>query len=150
MRWNAFITTLLLITIALLITVLWFQFHGHPVLLPGAKDAEGIEYKDFISILLTALAVMIAVATILLAALALWGFGALKDEARGVAKSVAERTAKEIAEPVASRTAREVVRFSVGSGSASIQETPDEASFTGEVIEDQDDADADAGKDDAL
>jgi hypothetical protein len=100
---------------------------------------------------------MIAVATILLAALALWGFGALKEVARDVAKSVAEgvaeevaeRTAKEIAEPVASRTAREVVRFS--EGGVSTQETPDEASFMGNVIdEEQDDANEGAGKDDAL
>jgi ABC-type enterochelin transport system permease subunit len=129
MRWRAFIIALLLIVIALLATILWLQVHAHPIWIPGEKDAEGVEYKDFISILLTALAVMIALATILLAGLALWGFGALKDEAR----SVAERVAKETAEPVAARAARDMVDFSrdILYG----QETPDDVSVRGETDE---------------
>jgi hypothetical protein len=86
---------------ALLLYLLWSSR------LPLAKDGQGIEYKDFISILLTALAVMIAAATILLATAAIWGFTALREEARSSAEKEASRVARDIAESVATRTARE-------------------------------------------
>lgn len=52
-----------------------------------------IDYKDFVSILLTAIAVMIAILTIFIAAAAVWGFSALKDEACRVARSEANQVA---------------------------------------------------------
>ena len=110
MHRQAINTVLFLILVSLMITVLWFQLHGHPVILAGDNVANGIEYKDYITILLTALAVMMAMATILLAALAIWGFGALKDEAKKVAQEVAQRvaiqTAKDVAGPIAARESR--------------------------------------------
>src|SRR4051794_26710329 len=66
-------------------------------------ESSTLEYKDFISILLTGLAVMIAVATILLAAAAIWGFELIRKEARLSAEHeasvVAERVAREVAGP---------------------------------------------------
>lgn len=66
--------------------------------------AGGIEYKDFISILLTALGVLMTVLAIFLAVLAVWGFNTLRDEARRVAWEAAEREAKIVAAAVAART----------------------------------------------
>jgi hypothetical protein len=56
-----------------------------------------VEYKDFISILLTAIAVMIAIATAVAAMAAVWGYGAIREELnRTVAKTAGDR-AEEIA-----------------------------------------------------
>jgi hypothetical protein len=67
---------------------------------PPIKEADGIEYKDFISILLTALGVMIAAATILIATAAIWGFAVLREEARSSAERTAAKVAREVAESV--------------------------------------------------
>lgn len=88
-------TILLVFVIALLITNIVLMRSGHPIAMPGDKDAQGLEYKDFITIVLTALAVMVAVATLLLAALAVYGYGALREEAVKTASVVAARTVRE-------------------------------------------------------
>lgn len=88
-------TILLVFVIALLITNVVLMRSGHPVVMPGGKDAQGLEYKDFLTIILTALAVMVGVATLMLAALAVYGYGALKDEAMKTASVVAARTVRE-------------------------------------------------------
>jgi len=41
---------------------------------------DGIEYKDLITIILTALAVMIAVGTVVIAIMAIWGYKSISDE----------------------------------------------------------------------
>ena len=78
---------------------------------PNARAHE-IEYKDFISILLTGLAVMVAVATVLLAAAAIWAFEFIRREACAAAileaKKVAEKEARETASAVAIRMARSI------------------------------------------
>jgi hypothetical protein len=100
---------LIVFNVALGILVLYFLMRGYR---PPPKDAQTIEYKDFISILLTGLAVMMAVGTIMIAAAAVWGFEAIRKEVRvsadAVARETATRIAKEVAGPIAARTAREV------------------------------------------
>src|SRR3954471_5594814 len=72
-------------------------------------ESSTLEYKDFISILLTGLAVMIAVATVFLAAAAIWGFEAIRREAKASAEIEARETATTVARAVATRTARETL-----------------------------------------
>jgi heme/copper-type cytochrome/quinol oxidase subunit 2 len=110
---RATIAFLICFNVALGILVIYLQSRAYHS--PG-KEAQPIEYKDFISILLTGLAVMIAVATIVLAAAAIWGFEALRKEAKASAENVARETAtavatvvaKDVAATVAARTARDV------------------------------------------
>jgi hypothetical protein len=66
-----------------------------------------IEYKDFVSIVLTALALMIAMLAAFLAALAVYGFQFIRKEAQKLAESEATRVAKVTAETVASRAVME-------------------------------------------
>jgi len=109
MERRATIAFLICFNVALGILVVWFLSRGYQ---PHLKEAQTIEYKDFISILLTGLAVMIAVATIMLAAAAVWGFEAIRKEAKASAENVARETAtavaKDVAATVAARTARDV------------------------------------------
>ena len=104
------IAFLISFNVALGILVLYMLSRGYQPPKVEAGIAQTIEYKDFISILLTGLAVMIAVATILVAAGAIWGFEFLRKEttqtAEREARTVAERTARSVAEAVATRTAR--------------------------------------------
>lgn len=71
-------------------------------------QTQAIEYKDFISIVLTALAVIIAALTVFVAVAAIWGFTALREEARATAERVATSTASGTAERLATKIAREV------------------------------------------
>jgi hypothetical protein len=92
---NVFLLLFNIALSALLIYCLWSNRW------PPISEARGIEYKYFISILLTALAVMIAVATILIAVAAIWGFAVLREEARSSAERIAAKVAREVAESVA-------------------------------------------------
>jgi hypothetical protein len=100
------IAFLIIFNVSLGILVLYFLARGYQ---PAPKDAQTIEYKDFISILLTGLAVMIAVATVFLAAAAIWGFEAIRREAKASAEIEARETATTVARAVATRTARETL-----------------------------------------
>ena len=68
---------------------------------------------EFISLILGALAVMIAVLTVFLAVLALWGYNSLREAAREIATAEAKRTAEE----VAGRTTRTLQDQESGQGS---------------------------------
>lgn len=78
----------------------------------GSPGGAPLEYKDFISIILSALAVMLAALTLFVAVAAIWGFAALREEARSSAEQEARETATkvatEVAESVAARTALDV------------------------------------------
>jgi hypothetical protein len=67
------------------------------VLGPSAKDVSSLDYRDFVSILLAALGVMIAVFTVIISILAIWGYNNIQI----TAKETAEKTAKETAEKIA-------------------------------------------------
>jgi hypothetical protein len=82
--------------------------------------SAGLDYKDFVSILLTATALMLAVLGAILAILAVYGFQGIKEDAvkragraakktaMPVASNIAKQTATDIATLVASKTAEEV------------------------------------------
>lgn len=77
----------------------------------GSAPGGGIEYKDLISIVLTALSAMIALLAFFIAAFAFWGFSYIEKKLIKVAKKAADKAAREVAEPVASRaTAAYLVR----------------------------------------
>ena len=111
MVWRSCVIGLLLVIGGLLATISILQWQSHPVFVDSGKDSEGVEYKDLVVIILTALGVMIAVATIVLAALAIWGFSTLREEASRIAREVAPAAAREAAEPVAARTATDYLQM---------------------------------------
>lgn len=82
-----------------------------------------IEYKDFISILLTAISVILAAVTIFIALLAIWGYTSIKAaamtsaeiKATEIAAQVADKIAREVAMPVAAREAQAAAKLYAGS-----------------------------------
>jgi len=75
------------ITLVLLACILVFK----NVLGPSTKDASSLDYRDFVSILLAALGVMIAVFTVMISILAIWGYNNIQV----TAKETAEKIVKE-------------------------------------------------------
>ncbi len=71
--------------------------------------STSIEYKDFLSIILTALAIMLAILGTFLAALAVLGFEAIRTEARKIAKDEACKAATLEARVVAGEVAPKAV-----------------------------------------
>jgi hypothetical protein len=98
------IAFLVLCNVALGILVLYFLSRGYQ---PPPKASQTIEYKDFISILLTGLAVMIAVMTVFLAAAAIWGYERIRRDVLVAAEVEARKVATAVSTVVATRTARE-------------------------------------------
>jgi hypothetical protein len=68
-----------------------------------------VEYKDFVTILLTALAVMIAVGTIMAAFAAIYGFDLLRKELVKASAETAAKVAAEQAEKIARARVDELV-----------------------------------------
>jgi hypothetical protein len=75
------------ITLVLLACILVFK----NVLGPSTKDASSLDYRDFVSILVAALGVMIAVFTVMISILAIWGYNNIQV----TAKETAEKIVKE-------------------------------------------------------
>lgn len=76
----------------------------------GVKhDAGGWSYQDLVSILLTAIGVLLAIVALFVAFLAIWGYTTLKELAANIARDAAEKEARRVAastaETVAARTA---------------------------------------------
>jgi heme/copper-type cytochrome/quinol oxidase subunit 2 len=82
-------------------------FYFKPSLSLGAS--QEVEYKDFISILLTALAVMIAILATTFAIAAVWGYAAVKAS-KAEAREAAQVEARSTADVVATRVARELAQ----------------------------------------
>jgi uncharacterized membrane protein YcjF (UPF0283 family) len=81
-----------------------------------------IEYKDFVSILLTALAVMIAIAAVIAALAAIWGFAVLREEA---SKSAAE-AARDETRKIIPRLVKEAMDFAKAASESRGDEVADE------------------------
>jgi hypothetical protein len=75
----------------------------------SAGETPVVEYKDFVSILLTSLGVMIAVAAVAAAFAAIWGFEFMRREVVKAAIERAEKVAKETATQVAQTKIDEIV-----------------------------------------
>jgi hypothetical protein len=93
-----------LFNVALFAILVWVVGRGHWQLPTGPS---AIEYKDFIAILLTGIALMVALLALVAAGAAVWGFENIRKEAARVAKKEARRAAKDEANSVATRTVRE-------------------------------------------
>src|SRR6266403_1510692 len=89
-----------------IILVYYVALHGldHP--------PAGWEYKDLLTVLLTALTALLAGLAIFIGILAIWGYNSIRDAAERAAEraadSKAEETARAVAETVATRVAEEV------------------------------------------
>jgi uncharacterized membrane protein len=90
-----------LCTIAL---VLWIFYKSGWAFKAGGAQ---IEYKDFLSLVLTALSLMVAVLGAGIAILAVYGFQEIKREAGQVARNTATEVAKNTAEAVTTKVATE-------------------------------------------
>jgi hypothetical protein len=75
-----------------------------------ATGNSGIEYKDFVSIVLSALSLMIAVLGASIAALAVYGFEVIRKGAYRIASDKAEEISKGIAETTAEAVAARVAQ----------------------------------------
>ncbi len=86
-----------LFNLAFAVLAVFFIFRG------GVKSnpSNGLEYKDFISILLTGLSVMIAIGAIFIAVLAIWSYSHFK--------ALTEASAEKAASAAASAKAEELV-----------------------------------------
>jgi hypothetical protein len=97
---------------ALAVLFLYLYINGQ---IGAGPDHPVIEYKDFVTILLTALAVMIAVATVVVAVAAVWGYVAIRDEISRTVKEIAGKRAEEVArdriEAIAPGLVKEIIRF---------------------------------------
>ncbi len=108
MSWS---NRLLFFTNVVLILFLIWAFVSRGLGAPPANSS----YSDLVTIMLGAIAVILAAVTVFIAILAIWGYTALKEgaekEARTVATDVARAIATDVAQSVATREAREAVRF---------------------------------------
>lgn len=84
----------ILFTLNAILLVFAAFYLGHHRL--GFGDGE-IEYKDLITIILTAVAVLLAAVTIFVALMAIWGYNSLRDEATRVAVKTAANVARVVA-----------------------------------------------------
>ncbi len=107
MVFRAFISVAVLFICSVAVLILYLVAHGDLT----AAHAPVVEYKDFVTILLTALAVMISVAAFLGALAAVWGFSVLKDESRVAAKLAAEAMAKARVEAMVPLLVEEAMSF---------------------------------------
>jgi hypothetical protein len=83
--------------VVLAVAVLYFGLH------PLKSGIESIESKDLITIVLGAVAVLLAAVTIFIAVLAIWGYNSIREESVKAAVAAAEKEARNTAEAVASR-----------------------------------------------
>jgi hypothetical protein len=81
-----------LFNIAFAILAVYFIQKGGVI----TPQSQALDYKDFVTILLTGIAVMIAVGAVAVALFAVWGFSALREEARESARRAAEARIDEL------------------------------------------------------
>lgn len=95
--------------------VFLFGLAGYFVATRGISPPPiGWEYKDLLTIILTALAALLAAIAIFIGILAIWGYASIRDAAMRAAESKAEEIAIRVSEPVATRVAEAAVRATAG------------------------------------
>jgi Na+/melibiose symporter-like transporter len=74
-----------------------------------APEKPIIEWKDYVTILLTVVTIVMGAAALLIAMVAIWGYTSLREHAENTARKAGEeaatKTAREVAQAVAARTA---------------------------------------------
>lgn len=87
---------------------------------PLKANHDGIEYKDLVTIILAAVAVVLAAVTLFVAVMAIWGYNSIREEsvkaAVREAVKAAEAEAKNTAQVVASREAVAMLDVLKGDG----------------------------------
>src|SRR5207244_960528 len=89
--------------LSVLAVALYFLSKGGVV----TEASQPIDFKDFVVILLTALAVMIAIGALAIAALAAWTYREAMVLIEKAARETAKEIARDTAEVIATRIARE-------------------------------------------
>lgn len=100
---------LLAFNLAFAVLALFFIFRGGV----KADPSAGLEYKDFISILLTGLSVMIAIGAIFIAVLAIWSYSHFKTLTEASAEKAASAKAEGMVSEWLATEAPAVVRKNV-------------------------------------
>lgn len=101
---SAFVAILCIVAIGMMT----FLLTRLPAVPATPQNAPGglIEYKDLISIILTALSAMIALLAFFIAVFAFWGYSHIKAQL----VEAAEKVARDVSEPAANRAARSYLR----------------------------------------
>jgi TRAP-type C4-dicarboxylate transport system permease small subunit len=89
--WRGFQAFLACLNVAVILTGAFLFYKGGWTLTPGNP---AIEYKDFISIVLTALSLLVTILGAFIAILAVFGFNEIRKEARRIAKIAAVQAAE--------------------------------------------------------
>jgi Na+-transporting methylmalonyl-CoA/oxaloacetate decarboxylase gamma subunit len=121
-----------LLNLSFAVLALFFIFHG------GTPLAGPLEYKDFISIILTALGVMIAILALGLAVAAVWGFSELKRAVRRTARRTAEAELASTVPPLTRRLVEEWLEVKTKEGTI----TEDQVAAFVEALDPKDPSDA--------
>lgn len=100
--WRGFQAFLACLNFAIILTGAFLFYKGGWSLGPGSPP---IEYKDFISIVLTALSLLVTILGAFIAILAVFGFSEIRKEARRIAKIEAVQVASKEATKVGERAA---------------------------------------------
>jgi hypothetical protein len=118
--------------------LLWWVGKNGPAVVANPTAAQGLEYKDFIAILLTAIGVMIAIAALLIAMLAIWGFEAgkklLLESTKAAAVSHVDKIVPQMVDAMVPQLVEDKLRFERKAGQTgdadaiaeSYRERPDE------------------------
>lgn len=92
--WRGFQAFLACLNVAVISIGIFLFYKGGWTLTPGDP---AIEYKDFISIVLTALSLMVTILGAFIAILAVFGFNEIRKEARRIATRIAKAEAVQVA-----------------------------------------------------
>jgi len=93
--------------LSIFLNVVLFVLAGWFITTRGLQPApNGFTYQDLVTVLLTAIAVILAAVTVFVALVALWGYNALKENAKSAAEAAARETAEETARVTAKAAAR--------------------------------------------
>lgn len=113
----SWLTILISFNVALLVlnSVAIWKLYAHQAHEPTVLDVlikrpitpPLIEYKDFISIMISGLSLMVTVLGIGLATIAVWGYATIRDAAQKRATETAEATSRDVAQATAARTVYE-------------------------------------------
>jgi hypothetical protein len=102
MRWAN--RALFIVNVVLAIGLGWFYLaNASPSL--SAVPPPGLDWKDYVSILLTIVTIVLAAVALFIAVAAIWGYAAIRQHAEEIATAAAVETATRVARAVAAREA---------------------------------------------
>jgi hypothetical protein len=115
MLWRSIKIVGTLINVAVWVVAIYFLFsrsaHQRWFGFPSVGEGPSVEYKDFVSILLTVLAVMIGVAAFIVALVAIWGIAEGRKMLESIARDIAEQAAIKRVNDLVPRMVDEALAF---------------------------------------